>query len=277
MQKQGVLVVFGSSSDRTVFEPLMRGLAGEKVSAQLRICSAHKTPKELREIVEGTDAKVIVAGAGLSAALPGVCAAYAPTKPVIGVPVQGAYTGLDALLTVHQMPPGIPVLGTGVNAWASAVEEVPKMFRPYSGIVLVNRRNGNAAYDTAAAKAERVFAELGVKCETISAPQFKNAGKVYIDFLALNELELVQKTDCLVLHVPVSKQGAEKAEDALKLLKGAGKGLFLGLNAGDNAALAALQIMNIAGGAYESKLLEYRAAIRQKVIDADNKEKRNFA
>ncbi|MFH1225391.1 MAG: AIR carboxylase family protein [Candidatus Diapherotrites archaeon] len=272
-----VLAIFGSGSDRAIFGPLMRGLAGKKVNAELRICSAHKTPEELRELIAKTCARVIVAGAGLSAALPGACAAHAPTKPVIGVPVQGAYAGLDALLTVHQMPPGIPVLGTGVGAWTTAAEEVPKMFRPYSGIVIVNRRKGNAAYDAAISKAERVFAELGIKCETLNAPQFKNADKIYIDFLALNELELVQKGDCLVLHVPVAKQGAEKAEDALKLLKGTRKGLFLRLNAGDNAALAAVQVMNIAGGAYESKLQEYRRAVAKKVNDADGKEKRIFA
>ncbi|MCW1713449.1 MULTISPECIES: 5-(carboxyamino)imidazole ribonucleotide mutase [Synergistaceae] len=116
-------IIMGSASDIPVIEKGVKVLDELGIPYEVAIASAHRTPRD----VEGYAAnapqrgiKVIIAAAGLSAALPGVVAA-ATTLPVIGVPVKGgALDGLDALLSVTQMPPGIPVGSVGLNASLNA-------------------------------------------------------------------------------------------------------------------------------------------------------------
>ncbi|HEY5538778.1 MAG TPA: 5-(carboxyamino)imidazole ribonucleotide mutase [Thermoplasmata archaeon] len=119
-----VLIVLGSKSDAEVGKRAEEILKEFGVNHEMIVCSAHRTPDELREIVRATDSKVFIAVAGLSAALPGTIAAYT-TKPVIGVPVSGKI-GLDAILSITQMPPGVPVAAVGLdrgeNAGLLAVE-----------------------------------------------------------------------------------------------------------------------------------------------------------
>lgn len=107
-----VAVIIGSDNDRDVIEPCLTTLDEFDLSYELRILSAHRTPKDLAryvEALEGRGVKVIIAAAGLSAALPGAVAAHTPL-PVIGVPINaGTLGGLDALLSMSQMPPGVPV------------------------------------------------------------------------------------------------------------------------------------------------------------------------
>src|SRR3989338_8278800 len=97
------LIIFGSKSDEKVYSEIMRELKKEKVDFTLRISSAHKTPDDVDETLQD-DYSVIIAGAGLAAHLPGVVAAKV-IRPVIGVPCEGNYQGLDALLSIAQMPP----------------------------------------------------------------------------------------------------------------------------------------------------------------------------
>jgi 5-(carboxyamino)imidazole ribonucleotide mutase len=82
------------------------------------VISAHRNPDELDRYISSTDAKVFIAIAGLSAALPGVLASRT-TKPVIGVPVSAKLGGLDALLSIAQMPPGVPVGSVGIDNGAN--------------------------------------------------------------------------------------------------------------------------------------------------------------
>jgi 5-(carboxyamino)imidazole ribonucleotide mutase len=113
-----VLIVLASKSDKEVGDKARDLLRQFGVSYEARIASAHRTPAHLKEIIEKTPAKVIIAIAGLSAALPGAIAAHT-TKPVIGVPVSGKIN-LDALLSVVQMPPGIPVAAVGLDRGENA-------------------------------------------------------------------------------------------------------------------------------------------------------------
>ncbi|MBN2127641.1 MAG: AIR carboxylase family protein, partial [Candidatus Diapherotrites archaeon] len=87
------LIFFGSGSDKNVFEPLMKELKETALEFELRILSAHKCPKELEKALKESNADLFIAGAGLSAALPGVIASQT-IKPVIGIPCKGAYDGL---------------------------------------------------------------------------------------------------------------------------------------------------------------------------------------
>ena len=109
-----VSVIMGSESDREVGEKAQAILEEFGVDYELKVYSAHRTPKALVEYVESSDASVYIAIAGLSAALPGVIAAHT-LKPVIGVPKDAKLGGLDALLSIVQMPPGVPVACVGID------------------------------------------------------------------------------------------------------------------------------------------------------------------
>ena len=109
-----VSVIMGSESDRDVGEKAQTILEEFGVDYELKVYSAHRTPKALVEYVESSDASVYIAIAGLSAALPGVIAAHT-LKPVIGVPKDAKLGGLDALLSIVQMPPGVPVACVGID------------------------------------------------------------------------------------------------------------------------------------------------------------------
>jgi 5-(carboxyamino)imidazole ribonucleotide mutase len=109
-----VAVILGSESDRPVADKAIDVLTKNAVSYDLQVLSAHRNPDELDTYVRGSDAKVFIAIAGLSAALPGVVAARTK-KPVIGVPVAAKLGGLDALLSIVQMPKGVPVACVGID------------------------------------------------------------------------------------------------------------------------------------------------------------------
>jgi 5-(carboxyamino)imidazole ribonucleotide mutase len=107
-----VSVIMGSSSDWDVMSNTTKILKDFDIPYETRVLSAHRTPEELREYVkfaEERGVEVFIAGAGMSAALPGVVASCT-VLPVLGVPIpSGALNGLDALYSIVQMPPGIPV------------------------------------------------------------------------------------------------------------------------------------------------------------------------
>jgi len=110
---QKVLILMGSKSDLPVAEKAITLLKKFSVEYDIAVASAHRTPERVKELVTSSDADVFIAIAGLSAALPGVVAAHT-CRPVIGVPVSGG-VNLDALLSVVQMPPGIPVAAVGLD------------------------------------------------------------------------------------------------------------------------------------------------------------------
>ncbi len=117
-----VSIIMGSTSDLPVMEKACQLLNDMKVPFEVNALSAHRTPEEVEAFARGAKdrgLKAIIAGAGMSAALPGVIAANT-TLPVIGVPIKGMLDGLDALLSIVQMPPGIPVATVGVNGAMNA-------------------------------------------------------------------------------------------------------------------------------------------------------------
>lgn len=112
----------GSTSDLPVMEKAARELDSLEIPFEMYALSAHRTPTEVTRFASNAEARgirVIIAGAGMAAALPGVIAAQT-TLPVIGVPIKGMLDGLDAMLSIIQMPPGIPVATVGVNGAQNA-------------------------------------------------------------------------------------------------------------------------------------------------------------
>lgn len=123
-----VQIILGSASDRDVAEKATDVLDEFGIEYEVAVASAHRAPEILDEVVahaQGEGVKVFIAIAGLAAHLPGVVASKT-VKPVIGVPVNTALDGMDALLSIAQMPPGVPVacvgIGRGENAALLAVE-----------------------------------------------------------------------------------------------------------------------------------------------------------
>lgn len=103
-------------------EKACKWLESQEIPFEMNALSAHRTPDAVEQFAKGAKArgvKVIIAGAGMAAALPGVIAASTPL-PVIGVPIKGMLDGLDAMLSIIQMPPGIPVATVGVNGAQNA-------------------------------------------------------------------------------------------------------------------------------------------------------------
>jgi 5-(carboxyamino)imidazole ribonucleotide mutase len=123
MEKILVGIIMGSDSDLEVMRPAAEVLAELGIGSELRVVSAHRTPLravQYAQEAEGRGLKVIIAGAGGAAHLPGVTAALT-ALPVVGVPVLGkALNGLDSLLSIVQMPGGVPVATVGVNAGKNA-------------------------------------------------------------------------------------------------------------------------------------------------------------
>lgn len=112
----------GSTSDLPVLRKAADFLEQMEVPFELCALSAHRTPRAVEEYATnaaGRGLKVIIAAAGMAAALPGVIAALTPL-PVIGLPIDSTLQGQDALLSIVQMPPGIPVATVGINAGLNA-------------------------------------------------------------------------------------------------------------------------------------------------------------
>lgn len=109
-----ISIIAGSTSDKEVYEKAEKILKENNILYDLQIISAHREPEKLDDYLKSCKALVYIAIAGLSAALPGVIASKTE-KPVIGVPVSAKLGGLDALLSIVQMPPRVPVACVGID------------------------------------------------------------------------------------------------------------------------------------------------------------------
>mgnify|MGYP001570533269 CR=1 FL=1 len=247
-----VLVLFASKGDEKSYRKVLRILDKAKVSYDFKLASAHKTPEEV-ELILRQDYKIIISGAGLAAALPGAVAAKT-IRPVIGVPCFGNYQGLDALLAIMQMPPGIPVLGVGVDKGDVAAQAAANILKKMDKVVLVGDRNNNAFKKT-----EDILRQF--KVNHSHSEQIIDNG-INIVFTKFDEP--IEKKEQLVIYCPVLLEKDDKAEASLNLLKHSGHGLWVGLNNGTNAALAAIEILNI-DNSFEEQLVAYRREQADKV------------
>ncbi len=117
-----VAIIMGSTSDLPVMEKAAKFFDEMEIPFEINALSAHRTPQEVEIFAKNArekGIKVIIAAAGMAAHLPGVIASMT-TLPVIGVPINSSLDGLDALLAIVQMPPGIPVATVGINGSLNA-------------------------------------------------------------------------------------------------------------------------------------------------------------
>ena len=124
-----VSIIMGSTSDLPILEKAAKFLDEMEVPFEMNALSAHRTPAQVEEFARNARSrgvKVIIAAAGMAAALPGVIAAMTPL-PVIGVPINSTLDGQDALLSIVQMPPGTSVATVGINAGLNAAVMATQM------------------------------------------------------------------------------------------------------------------------------------------------------
>ncbi|MCH7657215.1 MAG: 5-(carboxyamino)imidazole ribonucleotide mutase [Bacteroidetes bacterium] len=120
--KPKVSIIMGSTSDLPVMEEAAKILNNLEIPFEMNALSAHRTPDEVEKFAKSAESngiEVIIAAAGMAAHLPGVIAAMTPV-PVIGVPIKASLDGWDSILSILQMPPGIPVATVGLNAAKNA-------------------------------------------------------------------------------------------------------------------------------------------------------------
>jgi 5-(carboxyamino)imidazole ribonucleotide mutase len=120
--KPVISVIMGSTSDLPIMEKALSLLEQMEIPFEVNALSAHRTPKEVEDFAlhaEARGIRVIIAAAGMAAALPGVIAANT-ILPVIGVPINSSLNGMDAALAIMQMPPGIPVATVAINGALNA-------------------------------------------------------------------------------------------------------------------------------------------------------------
>jgi len=117
-----VSIIMGSTSDLQIMEAAAKFLNEMQIPFEINALSAHRTPEQVGDFAKtasGRGIRVIIAAAGMAAHLPGVIASMT-TLPVIGVPIKASLEGLDSILSIVQMPPGIPVATVGINSSLNA-------------------------------------------------------------------------------------------------------------------------------------------------------------
>ena len=161
-----VSIIMGSTSDLPVMEKACKWLEEQEIPFEVNALSAHRTPEAVEKFAreaKGRGLRVIIAGAGMAAALPGVIAA-STTLPVIGVPIKGMLDGLDAMLSIIQMPPGIPVATVGVNGAQNAAVLAAEMMALADEEIARRQREANEALqhavDERRAQAEQQAGEI---------------------------------------------------------------------------------------------------------------------
>ncbi|MBR0432775.1 MAG: 5-(carboxyamino)imidazole ribonucleotide mutase [Bacteroidaceae bacterium] len=160
-----VSIIMGSTSDLPVMEKAAQFLDDMEVPFEMNALSAHRTPAEVERFAreaEGRGLRVIIAAAGMAAALPGVIAAQT-TLPVIGVPIKGMLDGLDALLSIVQMPPGIPVATVGVNGAQNAAVLACEMLALTDPALAERMRTYKEGLSQKIVKANQALAEVSFK------------------------------------------------------------------------------------------------------------------
>jgi len=256
------MIVFGSASDKDTYLPLVDSVKKAGLSYEFKVLSAHKTPRELRQAVADTNASIFIAGAGLAAALPGVVAAE-QLRPVIGLPCEAAFSGLDSFLSSSQMPPDIPVIAVGVGKAARAVDLCIDYLHGMNEIVLVKKDSGlEKKYFE---KCKSFMEENKIPFAIGVASKKTDHSKVYIEFTELGKK--FKENQNTIIRVLVKEKTDKK--DSLKFFDQLQDSYSVALNSYKNAAIAALQLMNVRGR-QNDLLSTIRRKAAQKVLDSND-------
>lgn len=250
-------VLFGSESDKGIFEPLcdrLRAINGVEVFFE--VCSAHRDPERLHKIITEKPCDLYITGAGLAAHLPGVVASQTIT-PVIGIPCNDILHGLDALLSVIQMPKGVPALASGVNAVDSVVNFVA-WYASNIGKQPLLRVNAPSWATKQVEQLKKPLEEIGWQFVDDKAPNALD--------LWLADLQAVKSTNekTTFLGVPIiEKTPFEGDPRAVSEITSKG-GLWVGINNITNLQIALLELWQISSKE-QGLLKELKGGMKQSV------------
>ncbi len=238
-----ILVVFGSQSDQKTYRPLVEALSVQH-NVIFQVASAHRDPVKLNALLEmHSDAHAIVAGAGIAAHLPGVVASKVKC-PVFGIPVESMFGGLDALLSIVQMPAGVPVLTCAPGRALDIVEFINSMSPRFPAM----KGEGPLAVDVYVSEHLMNYEYLLLELE--KAQEFADNWNVEMRVVheldeSSNNIILVGDEDDIrphlpALHVPLfdqhHKNAPERVLELMNLVKRGG--MWLGVNNVRNAILS---------------------------------------
>jgi 5-(carboxyamino)imidazole ribonucleotide mutase len=248
-----ILVIFGSKSDSRTYNEVCKLLKQANIDYSLKICSAHRSPNLLTEILK-TDYDVIVAGAGMASHLPGVIASKT-IRPVIGVPLSGHFGGVDALLSILQMPRGIPVLTVGVDNYVEVFKNVKQINSDYDKVNMVGDKDDK--------RVQQCVKILNIFNINFDYSNEINSNALNICFSDLDRGHAGYWANALVIRVPLLKYS--RVADINRIKKITANGIWVGLNRVENAALAAIQILN-KNKKYDEQLLQYRKELEKRIM-----------
>ena len=163
-----VSIIMGSTSDLGVMEAAAKVLDELEIPFEINALSAHRTPEAVEKFAKGAKEKgiqVIIAAAGMAAHLPGVIASMT-TLPVIGVPINASLNGLDSLLAIVQMPPGIPVATVGINGAQNAGILAAQMIALGNPDIAVKLEGFKSNLKTKIEKANKELSEVKFRFKT---------------------------------------------------------------------------------------------------------------
>ena len=249
------LLVFGSKSDEKVYDKIVKSLKEDNFEIEMRICSAHRTPRLLDNILEKSEFDLIIAGAGLAAHLPGVIASKI-IKPVIGIPISNNYEGMDSMLSIMQMPPGIPVISTGVNG-SYLTNNVKLLGTEYCKVNIIGDFEKKPVINCI-----EMLNRFKIKYKRSKTPD-EDALNIYFF-----ELGFFNKFDEPAFYINVPMKDDSSINDSAKVMELSDIGFWVGLNRGENAALAAIQIINQAGK-YDDEFNDFRKEMQDKIKEQD--------
>ncbi len=232
-------IVFGSKSDAPIYERLEGVLVDCGVDTRVTVCSAHRNPDQLREMVKASKADLFVAGAGLSAHLPGAIAAHS-LKPVIGLPCNDVLHGFDALIASMQMPSGVPVLAVGVEN-ITAIEAFVRFYQTHHaalGVSVLSPPSAQKWVDAFWQYHASLPKEM-IPCH--DQPKPNTLAVQFVDVLHPAQFELQQPT---ALCIPYLSEGPADWDPRTLMKLTAQGGLWVGLNTYKNALLGIVQLVN---------------------------------
>lgn len=242
-----VLLLFGSSSDESVYLPLKESLEKDH-QVRLEILSAHRNPRELDQVLQDSEDDVIWAGAGLAAHLPGIVASKT-LKPVLGLPVEAHFAGLDATLAIQQMSFGIPVLTMGPGMASEGIDFLTAM-RTWLKTNGPSKKEFNLILNPKIEAYEYVSFEVKRALDFAAETQLKIKVSASFDPACLNIVlvndpdEVLTEKPCI--HVPlfdkVSLANPSKALRLFEMVRSGG--LWVGVNNTRNALLGFLRFLS---------------------------------
>jgi 5-(carboxyamino)imidazole ribonucleotide mutase len=253
-----VIILFGSQSDERIYQALRQNCQEMEIESYFEVASAHRQPERVSELLALNNFDAVLAGAGLAAHLPGVVASHT-LKPVIGIPVNSQFGGIDSVCSIVQMPYGIPVAMAGVNDVKTPVEFLAqvgkiKQFNTIN-IVCSEQKKALPYFSKELSSAADFALELGVEL-TYSVqplPEFFN-----IQLHGLWDGHI--KNDAAILHVPVvSAENVKMSEKIIDLHRLISRGgIWMGTNNLRNAMLFAARF-----GAPKQQLLSRLLTIKK--------------